>query len=364
MNIEWMSKYFQRDDPVKTIGTYVSLLILRFERKSNYERVLDFEEIIAGSKLTLRELLGPSASAKAYLTGLEFVNELFRKHPEALQAKYRQHLLEYAESVYYPTICRHYFSVLDVEMDKVPYEIRIRIGRVLQDLKYGKIPTIDKTCSGSLYVSKVDLATHVIGRYITSGEIQNIVPHMAKLGIIKPEYMRIIIPAPLLEERNIKKLLSVPNKVAEDLINELSNVLALMGYTITDDTVLIHSTYSLRVVTFEKCRRRLRFRIGIVANTEIILNKELYNKILSLKSQQEHCITFIIVKNTDVDMINRSNGGVAIIQVGDVDKRHLSQYVKQEIVKTLLEISVMENIEYLIKLLENITLQPYEVSSS
>ncbi len=354
LNIEWMRDYFTRDDPVKCLGTYVAMLVLRFERKSNYERIIDFEDILSGTKLTLRELLGPSAAARAYLTGLEFVNELFRRHPEALQAKYRIHLLEYAESTFYSSILKNFNNIITYEVQKIPEDVRVKIGRFLQEIKYGKIPAIDRTCSGSTYISKVDAASSIIGKNIVSQNIQEISQYLPKAGIIKPEYMRIIVPAPALEETHIRRLLRILDKYSEDLAEGLHHLLTTIGYVLTNDSVQIVEGTTFRFLIFERQTQRTRFRLCIVMNLEASITRKHVETIATICTSNKCCLTFLIVKSVSPEVRNLPTIGISIIETGDADKRSLINYVKNEILKEILDISCLSKLQDVYKLLDNI----------
>ncbi len=354
LNIEWMQHYLTRDDPVKCLGTYVAMLVLRFERKSNYERVLDFEDILSSTKFTLRELLGPSAAARAYLTGLEFVNELFKRHPEALQAKYRIHLLELAESTFYNAILKSFNSVIMYEVQKVPEDVRVRVGRFLQEVKYGKVPIIDKTCSGSVYISKVDVASSIIGKNIVSQNVQTISQYLAKVGILKPEYMRIIVPAPALEDSHIRRLTKILDRCSEDIVEELSHLLMIMGYVLVDDSVHIIEGTALRLLIFEKQTSRTRFRICVAVNLEAHITKKHVDVLASICTSSRCCLTFLIVKTVSPDVRSSSSVGVSIIEVSDADRKSATSYVKNEVLREILDISSLSKLQDVYKLLDNI----------
>ncbi|NPA23725.1 MAG: hypothetical protein GXO23_05485 [Crenarchaeota archaeon] len=336
---EIANRYFTKDDPVKTVASYMALLTLRFERRSNYEKVINIEEITRPLKRDIEIMLGPTASYRAYITATEFLEQLFSQDPTILEAERRFKVLERIESEKYNVIRRHYLTIVEANMSNVDRKIRIILYRALNDIRYGKIYTIDRTCAGSCYISKIDLLSKYLKNDLNI--INEFSENLSKIGILKSTYLRVIVPAPILEESFIRRV--VERKELRKLIDGIDTTLLLLGFSKEDITTVGNINIIQYVKNIQGC---IRYRIRLIITERLEKNIEKYlNNIGNI-------FNIIITRQIESDSVKRmfEERGVPVI----VDERLDSKYVSERIVSILLEVSSLEYLKNLKDLLEDL----------
>ena len=338
--LEWVDKYFPKDDIAKCVGTYIALLVLRFERRNNYEKIINIDELLQSIKLNLTLLLGSSAAYRAYISGREFIEELFNKIPEALQASVRFRILEYIESRHYATIRKNYLYLVENEISKISPTSRYVLYRILNDLKYGKIPVIDRTCAGSCYVSRLDISSRYVKGTVES--LNELIDDFAKVGIIKPNYLRMIIPAPLLEDYYIRKLLG--SKTMKDLISTIDSILKTFGYYQVDiGNIDLGNREVLKIVYEKKLQDNTKVRFEVYYSKYPISRSDI-DKIFQ---ESRGSVIRILIYEYDIDeevkKILREVGIIPIQSSG----REIDKYVVERIVNSILDITSLSYIAQL-----------------
>ncbi len=336
---ELANTYFTREDPIKTIASYIALLVLRFERRSNYEKIINVEEIVRPLKTEIALLLGPSQSYRAYITAIEFLERLFKEEPSILEAEKRFRLLEKIESEKYHIIRRHYLTIVESNIHKIQDNIKITLSRMLNDIKYGKIHMIDRTCSGSCYISKIDLLSKYLGNDIRI--INEFSENLAKIGILKPTYLRIIIPAPLLEDSFIRKM--IQNRELRNIIETLDSTLLLLGYY----RELLEKKENIDILQYIKnIEGTTRYRLRIMITDKLEDNIEKHVKNIG------NTFNIIIAKHLTTENIRRKleEIGVPVIVCEDYNPK----YISEKIIRILLEISSLKYLKDIKDLIDNI----------
>ena len=354
-DLSWTQSYFK--DPVTGIGAYVALLLLRFERRNNYEKIIDLEELLSQAKLSLRRILGSTSAERAYSAGLTFLEDFFKHFPEALQAKPRFRLLESIEGLNYDQVRKHYITVVLSEIKKLDVHERAILHRMLEGIRTGRVPLIDKTVCGSTYLLKTDLFYYATGlRHIDHMlELQHILVHS---GILLPEYSRIIVPAPLTEEMFLKSLL----RTGLDLTftDIIARKLSIVGYTLAETRTLETSTCKILVLEFQKQVTidyiyRIRLRLYLAADCKID-TPEVQNKILQDLAQIPRPNIAILICRQAGENFKRvaSESGVLVIELRDLDISQAKKYIADKIQRILLEISASATLHDMLTLLQDL----------
>ncbi len=335
---EVADRYFIKDDPIKTVASYIALLVLRFERRSNYEKVINIEEIIRPLKTEINILLGPSASFKAYEIATTFLEELFREDPEILEAEKRFRKLEEIESEKYNIIRRHYLSIVENNVKELREHTRLILFKILNDLRYGKIHLIDRTCAGSCYISKIDLLAKYLGNDINI--INEFSENLIKVGILKSNYLRIIIPAPILEETFIKKIIK---KEDRELISNLDSALLTLGFYREN----IEKIDNFMIMQYVKnIEGTIKFRLRIIQTEKLSKNIE---KILNVRG---NILNIVLTRAIESEKIKRDleQVGIPVIECENFN----SKYVIDKVLKILLEISSISYLKNLREFIEDV----------
>ncbi len=360
LDLSWTMSYLR--EPVSTLGTYVALLLLRFERRSNYERVIDLEELLSQAKLSLRNLLGGSAAYRAYETGLRFLQDFFTRFPEALQARPRFRLLESIESQHYDIFKRYYLTAVLSNLEQLDIREKVLLYRVAEGVRSGKVPLIDKTACGSAYMLKTDLLYYAAGiRQLEHMlELQHI---FARGGVLLPEYPRVIMPAPLTEDIFLRQLLR--REPSLNLVSSLTKRLNILGYSLARTYTLAISTGTLLVLDYRKqviedFTIRARFYIAPELRLD---NPSDYARIYqdSIMSPRPN-IVVVICKSAD-DNIRRllSENSMLLIETGELDISRTYQYIVDKITKALLDIAASSVMHEMIKLLQDLYTTLFEM---
>ncbi|NPB00147.1 MAG: hypothetical protein GXO10_02120 [Crenarchaeota archaeon] len=331
-------RYFTKDDPVRTIASYIALLVLRFERRSNYEKIINIEEIVKPLKTEINILLGPSASFKAYNIATSFLEELFKEDPEILEAEKRFKKLEEIECDKYNIIRKFYLTIIENNIRELEESTRLILYKILNDVRYGKIHLIDRTCAGSCYISKIDLLTKYLGNDINI--INEFSENLIKIGILKPNYLRIIIPAPVLDSSFIKKMIS---KDRRELINNIESVLITLGFY----REKIESLENFKIIYYVKnIERSIKFRIRIIEVDRLTRDVE---KLLNVRG---NILTIIITRSIESDKIRNELEQLGIPVI--VSENLSTSYVVDRLVRILLEISSLNYLKNVKELLEDV----------
>ncbi|NPA70356.1 MAG: hypothetical protein GXO26_06050 [Crenarchaeota archaeon] len=335
---EVANRYFTKDDPIKTVASYIALLVLRFERRSNYEKIINVEEIIRPLKPEINILLGPSASFKAYETAIMFIEELFKTDPEILEAEKRFKKLEEIECEKYSIIRRHYLTIVENSINELRDPIKFTLFKILNDLRYGKVHLIDRTCAGSCYISKIDLLSRYLENNINL--INEFSENLIKVGILKSNYLRIIVPAPILEESFIKKIIRREDR---ELISNLDSALMMLGFY----KEKIESIEEFRIINYVKnIEGSIKFRLRIITTDKVSKSIE---KILNTKG---NVFNIILTRMIESEKLKRDleDSGIPVI----VYENFNSKYIIDKIVKIILELSSTTYLKNVKELLEDV----------
>ncbi len=353
LDLSWTSPYFR--DPVSALGSYTALLLLRFERRSNYERVFNIDEFLSQAKSSLRNLLGSSAADRAYESGVRFLEDFFRHFPEALQAKPRARLLEAIESFHYDTLRRYYLASIISEVSKLERHEKFLLCRIVESIRSGKVPLIDRTSCGSTYMLKVDLLYHAAGvRDVEHvAELQYI---LACSGVLLPEYTRIIVPAPLTDNLFLRQLTRTDREL--ELTQTVTRRLAALGYTYCRTYSLASATGKMLVLELRKKilgKYSAHIRIYIAPRQEI--DTPSYTKILQDTNTPPRPNLSIVICKSVSENVRRcltEQAGVIAIELGDVDTDKARTYIAETIVKILLEFSATSALHETLSFLQDL----------
>ncbi len=347
IEISWAEKYFRKDDITRCVGTYIALLVLRFERRSNYEKIIDIDEILQPVKNTLSILLGPSASYRAYMSGRGFIEELFSRDSRILQASIRFKVLEDIESRYYSVIRRNYLYLVENEVDRLPRQVRYILYRVLTDVKYGKLPVIDRTCAGSCYVSRLDITSKYVKGSIES--LNELIEDFAKAGIIKPSYLRVIIPAPLLEDCYIRRLIG--GKQIRDLLSTLDSIFKTFGYYRTAIEDVKASIGDVVKLVYEK-----KINDNVILRFEVYYTMHRINKkcIEEIFNNYRGSVLRLFISETDIDeeiMKILRELGIPVIKI---EGKENEKYIIEKILQIILDISSLSALAQIKSMMEEL----------
>ena len=345
-NVDWVNQYLQ--DKSSIIGVYIALLGLRFERRNNYEKIIDLEELYQQYKTTLSILLNPNEVNKAYLTGLEFLYKIFENCPECLQAKPRFHYLELIESKFYNKFRNAYLEISIPKINKIPEYYRTYIARIFEHIKYGRIYNVDRTCVGSVYISRFDFHDPELTN-LQSFNIDILIPYLYEIGVIKASDVRCIIPAPLLEYEFIDKLRGIEFYVikSQNIDKEIERFMNYLGYITSINHVVkteFGEEFVIDIYAFKKLPDFI-FRIWIFTKyIQQILTKQIIDKIYEIyvNSIEKPNLIIIICKKIDQKLLKEvENYGFIIIETENVlhDFKTLIKYINLKLMKILLSIS-------------------------
>ncbi|OYT25991.1 MAG: hypothetical protein B6V02_02540 [Thermoprotei archaeon ex4572_64] len=215
MSLEWVKEFLGKDYEI--IGTYLALLILRgrfcdtdFEEKPSIEVLNSFFREYTSLYVSF---VGTDYAYHAYSVGLKFIIRLLEDHRN-LKALHRNRVLEEIESNYYEIFKQAFLKFLRIE--KIPEELREKLAELLRNIKLGAYDR-SLTFSGSAILN-IDITLLLFTSSISFDSLINV---LEGIGIVKAKYPQqpyFIIPAPLLEDLVIERLLRRVEKVPEERV--------------------------------------------------------------------------------------------------------------------------------------------------
>ncbi|GEM_PF-1939955 len=343
MNMDWVDKYLSKDH--NCLGVYIALLALRFDRRSNYEKIINIDELLNQYKITYNTLLGPENAHQALKISEEFIFEVFNKCPKCLEAKTRFKFLDEIESKYYSIFRKVLYRFVNIY--EIPDEYREYFAKILEHVKYGRISAIDRTSSGSVYILRYDL--YDVDEPIKNvSEIDRLIPYMYKLGIFKASNTRCIIPAPILEDKFIMKLRGfefeeyIKGTLSQVSIKHyLTQILTSMKYDVKSNVKMLSYEQEKIDLIASKEIGNNRFIIWILTRWfNMDLTDDKIRKILEMLELHESRPNLVIIlcKRCYTNLHKRFN--FFIIELGELKVfEDLVDRVRREIFNIFLEIS-------------------------